>query len=195
MSTQPVVYPLSNEIQGFFFDASLATYAGGAAKTTIPGLLGSKHYHFERGNLLYDDVYFTNGEYSGGSTVISLRTEPKPVNLWLMQYHGWCKDDDPEILAFLKEALRYAYEQQSFCGGRGEYRYPLGDSYKTSQGDILEYFNNGDQKDGPIYSLGQSQWSKFSGEEFINRLSRKIGGIEKVFWHRYQGLSLIPSVC
>ena len=88
MSTESTAFPMEAEIREFFFDAALATYAGNAPKATIGELPGSKHYHFERDNLIYDDVYFTNGEYSGGSTVISIRAEPKPVTLWLMQYHG-----------------------------------------------------------------------------------------------------------
>ncbi|MGB7957701.1 MAG: hypothetical protein WCF77_02560 [Minisyncoccia bacterium] len=193
MSTQTIAFPRVSEIQDFFFDASLATYAGDTPKTTIPDLPGSKHYHFERGDLIYDDVYFTNGESSGGSTVICLRAEPKPRTLWLMQYQGWCEGDNPEVLAFLKDALRYAYEHRSFCGGRGERRYPVTSTrHKISGGITLEYFNEGNEADGPIHSLGQSPFHKFSGEECITRLPTRLGGPNKIFWHRYQGLLLIP---
>src|SRR5581483_616375 len=158
MGTQTIAFPRVAEIQDFFFDAALATYAGNTPKTTITDLPGSKHYHFERDSLIYDDVYFTNGEYSGGSTLISFRAEPKPINLWLMQYHGWCKDDDPKVLAFLKEALRSAYENRVFHGGRGPVGFPFGGQIRTiTHGDYLMYRNDAGR-------TLPSEFHKFSGE-------------------------------
>ena len=74
-------------LQKFYLEAAAATYAGGVAKKeTIPDLPRSKVYRYESGDLLYIDTFFTNGEYSGGQTVIYV----KGIPAWLMQYHGWC---------------------------------------------------------------------------------------------------------
>jgi len=176
MDAQPIRYPSVADIQNFFFDAALATYAGNAPKTTVPELPGSKRIIFHCDELLYDDVYFTNGEYSGGSTVISHLAQPKPVNLWLMQYHGWCKNDDPEVLTFLKATLRAAYEKRTFHGGRG-YRFSTGE---LPSGRVLHYFNTNN-------GYGSS-FNEFGGTE---RIYDDVTD-EEVFWHRYQGLLLIP---
>ncbi len=136
----------------------------------------------------------TNSEYSGGSTLISFHAEPKPINLWLMQYHGWCKNDDPEILAFLKEALRAAYGKKIFRGGRGEFRYPnLGDPSLRSPttGNAFLYLNQGDHSE--YFGQQLEPFEKFSGREGITVSNERLNLKEEVFWHRCQGMLLIPT--
>ncbi len=86
-----------SEIQDFFFEATLATYASGEKAKTDPNNTNLKFYSFQRRDYLYLDKFMVNGEHSGGQTVISFQGKP----VWLMQYHGWCKDDDP--FAFSEE--------------------------------------------------------------------------------------------
>jgi hypothetical protein len=166
---------ITDEIKTFFLEAAAKTYASGEVKkTTIGYLPGSNVYRYERNSMYYIDTYFVNGERSGGQTLIykTFFEEgkgyfEKPV--WLMQYHGWCKDDDPEVLAFLKESLANAYSQGIFSGGRGVDPYPL-------QTRPLMYFNDGPE------GFGQGE-----GVEEIKR------GSELVFWHRYQYYMLMSD--
>ncbi len=188
MSTQPIVFPAISEIQTFFFDAALATYAGGAKAKTDPSTPAVKFYSFERGDFIYLDKFMVNGEYSGGQTVIYFQGNP----VWLMQYQGWCKNDDPAVLAFLKRALRNAYEQRSFYGGRG----PSSMSYHSGLLPPLDpnhrklyYYNEGY---GTGYSIKNEPFHKFIGYERIEELDTSLKN-EVVFWHRYQGMLLIPN--
>ena len=165
---QARIEPLVDPIKAFFLEAATKTYASGEVqKTTIGELPRSKVYRYHGNDMLYIDAFFTNGERSGGQTVIYRTYDDekeghiqKPV--WLMQYHGWCKDDDPEVLAFLKESLANAYSQSIFVGGRGQDPYVL-------QAHPLRYFND-----------GSDHFEQGEGFEEIKR------GSEQVFWHRYQ---------
>jgi len=186
------MHELSLKLQEFFFEAALATYAGSAPKTSIEGLPKSKVYRYERDNYMYIDTYFTNGEQSGGQTIIYIKPEGSPtfVPAWIMQYHGWCKDDDPKVLAFLKEALRATYEEGVFHGGRGSVMFPFCGQVRTiTNDDYLIYRNDA----GRILPCA---FHRFSGEERIYRSHDKhaTNGWKEVFWHRYQGMTLLPEV-
>lgn len=160
MTTVPIV----DLIKAFFLEASAKTYASGEVqKTTNADLPGSKEYRYQKGGLFYVDTYFTHGERSGGQTVIfCANREWQPV--WLFQYHGWCKNDDPGVLAFLKRVLADAYTKNVFFGGRGV------DGYTESVGPhTLLYFNN------PMGTFESG-----SGGESIYYDQKK------VFWHTYQ---------
>jgi hypothetical protein len=186
------VHKLSVGLQDFFFEAALATYAGNASKRSIEGLPGSKVYRYEKGNYLYIDTYFTNGDQSGGQTIIYIKSFTNPVEVygvsvqdpcwvpaWIMQYHGWCKNDDKEVLDFLKEVLAKTYQTKSFCGGRG---YPSFESID----DMLNYRND-----------WYGTFNQFDGEETIDKQVEdpEAMGLERtdVFWHRFQGMTLLPS--
>ncbi len=113
----------AERLEEFFLEAAQATYAANTTadvrKGTLPGLPKSKVYQYRKGELLYVDTYFTNGDYSGGQTLIWLNDKPA----WLHQYQGWCVGDDKLILAFLKRALFQSYRMGTFAGGRGPARY------------------------------------------------------------------------
>lgn len=173
------MHKLSEGLQAFFFEAALATYAGGASKTTIEDLPGSKVYRYERGEYLYIDTYFTNGEQSGGQTVIFVDNGRTPA--WIMSYQGWCKGDDKEVLDFLKRVLAEAYQSKVFYGGRGN---PL----HGSSGGGLSYGN-------AVFGT----FDYFYGEEKIdkeveNPLVEELPDREDVFWHRFQGMTLLQEV-
>lgn len=161
------MHRLSEGLQAFFFEAALATYAGGASKTTIEGLPGSKVYRYERGEYLYIDTYFTNGEQSGGQTIIYINNVPA----WLMQYHGWCKNDDKVVLDFLKHVLAKAYESRVFYGGRGS-------PYERLLKNDLIY--------GNVWS---GSFNHFHGEEAIYKLTEERR--ERLFWHKFSGVTLL----
>jgi hypothetical protein len=161
-------------LEAFFLEAASETYAGGTPKTTITDLPRSKVYRFERGQFLYVDTYFTNGSWSGGQTVIYVDLVPT----WLMQYNGWCKDDDKDVLAFLKKALQAQYFTGEFFGGRGPHELWQYDDKRTGS---LVYRNHPD-----IYNR---DFAYFQGRE---RIFRYPAHTTDLFWHRYQGL-LLPS--
>lgn len=162
------------ELTAFFLKAADECYAGGGKKTTIVELPGSKFYTLEakEGSFQYRDVYFTNGDRSGGQTTIF--DDGKPV--WLMQYMGWCQDDDSRILDFLKAALRMTYRNGIWCAGRGP------EEFCDSKWNGLRYVNSPD--------IGQDGFAHFSGTEQI--LDLKNSG-KPVFWHEYQGQLLVQD--
>lgn len=187
MSAPTIVFPTIAEIQDFFFDAARATYASGTAKATIPQLPHSKVYCFARDAFRYVDIYFKHNERSGGQTMIYFQDVP----VWLMQYQGWCENDDPEVIALLKEALRYAYEHRLFYGGRGPSTFPLASDSRwrpDRKGKLLVYHNE-DRLD----PAGHSPIDNFMGRERIEMAPDPRSHMKTVFWHRYQGMLLIPS--
>ncbi len=162
-----------NRLQEFYLEAAAATYAGGVMKKeTIPDLPRSKVYRYESGDLLYVDMFLMSGEYSGGQTVIYVESVPA----WLMQYHGWCKDDNPEVLAFLKAALAAAYARREFHGGRGLPKF---------RGTKLLYTNS---PQVPRHVRHEEDFAGFVGHEQIQLPDATV-----VFWHRYQGLLLATA--
>lgn len=169
------MHNLSEGLQAFFFEAALATYAGGTSITTIEALPGSKVYRYERGEYLYIDTYFTNGEQSGGQTMIYLDNMPA----WIMQYHGWCKDDNKEILDFLKQVLKDTYQHKMFWGGRGY--------NQITSDEVMNYHNS-----------WVGTFDYFYGEEKIDipTGNPEAMGLERVdvFWHKYQGMTLLQEV-
>jgi hypothetical protein len=166
------IAPVADPIKQFFLEASAKTYASGEIKkTTIGDLPGSKVYRYEGDNLLYIDTYFTNGERSGGEIVIYHKDADKWQPAWLMQYHGWCKNDDSEVLAYLKQALENAYLKGIFHGGRGV-NFPE----NVLESHPIWYRNN-------PYGSFESGY----GEECIYR------GSDKVFWHKYQHYMLASA--
>ena len=168
---------LVKRLQGFFFEAALATYAGGTVKKeTIPDFPGSKVYRYERSDLLYIDTYFVNGQSSGGQTLIYHNHLP----VWIMQYHGWCKYDDPQVLTFLKKVLTKTYKEGEFCGGRGKYSI----EHWTSDDGLFVYENH------PTLPPPTDEFINFMGHESIMTRAWKPDQSHVVFWHRYQGYLL-----
>lgn len=158
-------------LENFFLEAAAATYAGGADKSTIADLPNSKAYRYQRDSLLYTDTYWTNGEYSGGKTVIYANEIP----VWMMDYDGWCQNDDKKVLAFLKRALSSTYTTNRFICGRGPYTFF---EYAQGQAEGLVYTNNPDPTD--------CNFDFFTGWDMIFRTSERV----KLYWHRYKGIAL-----
>lgn len=174
-----------SQIKDFFFEAALATYAGGEKAKTNPND-GSKFYSFQCRDYIYLDRFMVNGEYSGGQTVISFQAKP----VWLMQYQGWCKNDDREVLAFLKEVLRVSYEKKQFFGGRGAGDVSYRDGSLPSDPKRRNFFYR-NQEYGMGAGIQHEPFEKFIGHEQIEELTEE-AKFERIFWHRYQGMLLIP---
>lgn len=171
-------------LRRFFFEAAIATYASVRKAERPPDRQWVKRFAHrvegegEFAGLLYVDEYVTNGEYSGGSTVIVHNDDPMHP-LWLMQYHGWCESDDHNVLAFLKEVLAEAYREGEFYGGRGRY------GRTTSDDHALVYENH------PMLLPMSQEFVDFMGHERIRTHGRVWRpDFRMVFWHRYQGLLL-----
>jgi len=179
------MYPTIEVIQEFFFEAALATYAGGAKKGTITDFSCSNAYRYQRGDFYYVKTYFTNGEWSGGQTLIYFQGAP----IWIMQCQGWCKNDDPGIVAFLKEVLRVAYERKQFFGGRGSNSISYRDSSLPTNPERRELFYTNEAYGG---SNEIGPFKKFIGHERIEGFTPSLEN-EMFFWHRYQGMLLIEN--
>src|SRR3989338_1996936 len=161
-------------LQEFFFEGSLWGYAGGGEKIIIPDVKKTRRFVYYRGELLYRDEYVVNGEYSGGSTVIYMDGLP----VWLMQYHGWCQNDNSDVLAFLKKVLTKTYQDSEFCGGRGKFG-----SWTSDDGSLV-YENH------PTLPPSMEEFVYFMRYERIKTRVWKSDQSHEVFWHRYQGLLL-----
>ena len=105
-------------IEQFFFEAMKSGWAMPVPKVPIPSLPGSKSIPFRIGEYSLLDYYFVapGSDSSYGTTVIWIANRP----VWVMHYGGWYKK---EVIPFLKAALRMAYSQNQFIGGRGPQRY------------------------------------------------------------------------
>lgn len=162
-------------LEQFFLKAALETYASGSPESTIAELPGSKVYRYEQGDLLYLDMYWTCGEFSGGKTLIWDRAVSDRDPVWMMDYDGWCKNDDKRVQAFLKRVLSAQYANGVFCGGRGprEFR----ENLKDPRGLVYQNHPN------PLCQ----RFDFFEGREEIWRWCVFT---DILFWHRYRGLLL-----
>lgn len=165
------------ELQEFFFEAASATFASGLEPIDLE--LGQKYYQYERDELVYTDEFFTNGEYSAGQTRIYLGESA----VWVMQYQGWCKDNDPEVIAFLQRALMEAYSQKKFRLGRGPQDYREADPFSVMgrQSKPLTYGNYSEP------SMTEAGFEFFQGHEVIFRYWEEQ---LTLFRHRFQGMLL-----
>jgi len=156
----------------FFLEAAGKCYTGKQPKGTIEELPNSKVYRYARDPFFYIDAYHTNGEYSGGQTL--LYHDAMPV--WQMQYQGWCKDDDPETIAFLKAVLNKSYAHGIWSNGRG------------SDTTAIEFPNPSWQERGFRYlnHMETTTFDSFRGKECITEGVCR--SYTEIFWHRYQGI-------
>lgn len=146
------------QIQDVFFDAMLEGYVGKPNKSWNPGLPGSKVIEYRRESWLVVDSYIVSEKspYSGGTTYIYYDGVP----VWMMQYFGFY---DGCAIPTLKAALREAYEERIFFGGRGP---------RTFLQDVHTYRN----------STRSNDFKSFSGREEIENVDAEFCG-----FHQYQG--------
>lgn len=152
------------EAQAFFFEAMLRGYADEAQKPIpVPGKPGFKQFIYRKGDWRIVDEWATNpdSDVSFGTTTIWYKGQV----VWMMQYFGKYGEG---AIPLLKEALKAAYIQKVWYGGRGPFEYKSGS---------LSYTNN----------TWAGTFEFFQGKEYISDLdqNRRLG------WHEYHGMALI----
>ncbi len=148
-------------IRAVYIAAMLDGYAGGESKKSVKTKTPDGHitaFVYTDGDYQVIDRYEVTpvSEYTRGATTIFC----KDVPVWRMTYEGHYPK---EVIPFLKEALKKAYEHGEFWGGRGPFRFRLGSR---------EYRNLVDQ---------QGCFEKFSGREII------VVGEKEVGHHDFKG--------
>jgi len=162
--------PTIKELRDFFLEMSRRGWAGGAPKTTIPELPGSKVIRLERDDLLYVDCYFSEGFKSHGFTGIWVQSVPA----WMMDYHGFWVPNDKRVIPFWQRALTAAYLKGEFRGGRGP--------EKFQEGPLI-YRNRLTRPSAkPMDPI--ELFTDFEGFEEICE------GPELLAWHRFSGMML-----
>jgi hypothetical protein len=164
------------ELQDFFFRASINGYASGKEPDYLQGFPGAKFYlwyeEIKGKAYRYKDMYFSVGNgKSFGFTLISISGQL----VWYMRYWGESLKKfvgEIKVTDVLKKALLDAYQRKSFLGGRGTPNF------------IIRYL---DYHNVPQKNL----FEEFYGEDMIhdetpNRYP------EKIFLHKYEG-GLIPK--
>ena len=107
-------------LRAFLLDAKRNTYAAQGDEATVANSLlpGGKQLEWRSGNLLYRDIYFGMGYFTGQETVY---WENLPV--WAMCYSGGVIGESGQheiqrVYSFLREALRLVPGEQPFRGPR-----------------------------------------------------------------------------
>ena len=152
-------------VEAFFFKAMLNGWVSDAEETTLPGMPGFRAIQFREGDFYLLDRYCVTpmSSKSAGTTTIWHKDAP----VWVMNYGGWCYDN--AVLAVLKAALREAYAEGLFMGGRGPriYTTDVGVVYAN-----IPYTND---------------FSAFSGREVMTSdVDDQVFG-----YHEYWGMSLL----
>ena len=153
------------EMKTIFFEAMNVGYATDAPKKqSILWLPNNQTIEYKRGQWRVVDTYHVTqlGPRSGGTTLIAYEETP----IWMMQYFG---EYEKEAIQCLKAALRTAYENKQFFGGRGPESFQCGEYVYTNSSprNVWRNHNFGD---------------RFNGEEEICDSRARLYG-----WHTYQG--------
>ena len=159
-------------VKQFYLRCALRCYVAGVIPKEVDSTSGVKRYRDSELGLVYIDEYRTVGDYSFGNTIIYKAAARNRI-LWQMQYQGWCRDDDPRIISFLKAALKETYSNGVWNFGRGP------TNFTDDRWRGLEYSVEG--------------WDSQSFEQFqCGELIRDQKHEKKpvVFWHRLHGMLL-----
>lgn len=106
---------LVEDAKEFFFEAMLEGYVkGGQVPGSIMNFPGSRSFHHWHDNWCLCDMFTIAppSHVSAGTTYIWYRSTP----VWMMQYNGYYR---PPAVPTLTAALRDAYSERKFFGGRG----------------------------------------------------------------------------
>ncbi|MDO8492103.1 MAG: DUF5680 domain-containing protein [bacterium] len=171
--------------QAAFFQAMLAGYVSGAKANEVLNMPGHKGFEFESsdGSFRVLDCYCVYkppidyaalehydpskpsvSKKSAGTTTIWFCDRP----IWFMNYRDSYRE---EHVPLLKSALKRAYSQADFVGGRGQR------TFQDKSAENLLYINNVESG---------STFENFKGHEFINEEPNGIVG-----QHDYWGMALI----
>lgn len=150
-----------------FFAANLDGYVGNGERSIVTKTPdGYTTIEFEEGDYRVVDRYCTTpqSDKSAGTTTIF----HKDIPIWWMCYGG---SYPPEVIPFLKAALKEAYQRKQFQGGRGP------TTFSGEEG--LIYFNTKETT---------ANFQRFEGEERIHRRGSSSWCLGT---HKYWGMSLI----
>lgn len=155
------------EMKAVFFEAMIIGYASEEKlkKSSIAELPGSKLIPpYVKGPWKVSDPYLVTplSSFSGGTTIISYEGVP----VWMMQYFG---QYPKEAVPCLKAALRTAYENRQFFGGRGPESFGYGP---------FRYTNYSPRNVWKNHRFGD----RFNGDEEVRENGGKLLG-----WHTYHG--------
>ena len=152
-----------SDVQEFFFEAMQAGWASGSSKQPVLGMPGYKRISYESGGWRLVDEYCTRpaSRYSSGTTTIWI----EGFIAWIMQYQGWYK---PEGSKVAKAALREAYSNNIWMGGRGPAEFQSGG---------LVYKNE-----------AKGDFQAFSGQESVVPVGSRGSIIDSVGTHVYRGM-------
>ncbi|MEK7062108.1 MAG: DUF5680 domain-containing protein [Patescibacteria group bacterium] len=157
-------------LQDVFFEAMLAGWVSGATPVNLPELPGARQFCFKEenkyGNIFVLDTYWTfrGSSVSFGFTNIYHNNDA----VWYMRYGGEYHKD---AIKTVKQALKEAYEQQKFFGGRGMISFAHRQKW---------YHNN---------PVSGSDFTSFSGRESVEFVGIDIS----LGYHDYSGgLLLAP---
>ncbi len=158
------------DIQEFFFEAMMQGYAGDGNVTRVFDMPGFKRVEVNRGPWRCIDQWssYSDSNRSTGATFIWHQDIP----VWDMHYGGWYS---PDVVWFLKAALKSSYERKLFYGCRGP------NSFKI---EGLEYSNRWQAP----FRVSSLAFRDFSGKEEIRRIVTQ----EVLGYHEYFGMSLLP---
>lgn len=160
------------KLEEFFLSSAQRCYVTGEVKKRVSPT-GVKYFEVPEGDLVYTDSYSTKGEFSFGATVITVKKPHGIQPLWVLQYQGWCQEDDDRIHSFLKLALGWNYANGTFFAGRG----PLDFSDERYRG--LLYENHPELP---------TSFARFRTREQIRNM--KEANTPVVFFHNCQGMLL-----
>lgn len=174
------------EITDFYLKAALRTSASKTERPDAGCLPGSMQYRYsegdsssrqEEGALTYLDVFDQFAGFNRGITSIYAEYGYGDMPVFHMSYLGGCYCYD-SIAGFHKMALRSAYEDNLFLGGRGPKHFVAPQEYVDMQG--LVYTNR-------LLKL----------PERVTKVAFAFSGIEEVsgppgvlYWLKYEGLVL-----
>lgn len=112
---RPAVLNVNPEVaKEFFFEGMLNGYAANIEPEKDKPKPGWDMVEYKRGNFHLVDMWLVNPHSynSGGTTTIHWDGLP----IWIMHYGGWYHD---AAIDTLRSALKLAYEERQFLGGRG----------------------------------------------------------------------------
>ncbi len=160
--------PEPEEVMEFYFKAMMSGYINEILPIPVADHPGYWLFTFvdRKRRLIFEDRWFEvpNSRFTTGTTTIYYMDNGNKIPIWIMTYHG---DYHEEALPLLKEALKSAFEEKLFIGGRGK---------SGVKSDSMVYEN---------YPDARHSFTHFSGLEQITSYGKSLGR------HYYEGHWLI----
>lgn len=145
-----LVIPALEETMAIFFEYQLtASWLTDAKPIENPDLPGAHIFPWVKGPWQVVDIYWTtkHSQNSFGYLVISYEGQP----VWRQEYSGFYEKD---AIPFLKEALRMAYDDHLFLGGRGVLEFVKNDLHYRNCPQSHQDFRNFDGIEGVYNEAG-----------------------------------------